>query len=190
MLRQLALLPLALLATAGTAHAADDDKIAGGATVLFGPGYWAEDGPARLRLSVRGEAAVATTDAVGFSVLLPIDLASSGSDGFGWETNRMLVDIAPSARLRVAPASPVRAYADLGVGPWFQVTQTDTVFGDTQSQRSGVMTTAALGLEFGPTEPESIAVVLEPIRARTYFIDEDDKLRADYGGMLGIGVRF
>ena len=41
------------------------------------------------------------------------------------------------------------------------------------------MTTAALGLEFGKTEPNSLAVVLEPIRARTYFVNEDDKVRAE-----------
>ena len=188
MSRVLPLLALSLLAASPAL--AEDDEVGGGATILVGPGYWAEDGPARLRVSVRGEAEIATEDAVGFAVVLPVDIASSGSDGFGWEVNRMLVEVVPSARLRVAPASPVRAYVDAGVGPWFQLTQTETIFGDAESQRSGFMTTAALGLEFGKTEPNSLAVVLEPIRARTYFVNEDDKVRADYCGMVGLGYRF
>lgn len=191
-LKNLFFFSLVLAASAFTmpAQAADDDQVSGGASLLVGPGYWSEDSPNRLRLSIRGEAELATSDAIGFGVVLPVDVASSGSDGFGWETNRTLLEVAPTARLRIAPASPVRAYVDAGAGPWFLFTETDTVFGTAESQRSGFVTTGALGIEIGPTEAESVAVIIEPIRARSYFVDDDDRARAEYSGMVGIGYRF
>lgn len=193
MLRPAALSILTLVAPLflpSTAFADDDGKVAGGATLLVGPGYWAEDAPARLRLSIRGEAALATSDKVGLGLVIPLDIASSGQDGFGWSTDRTLLEFVPAARLRVAPESVVRGYADAGVGPWLSLRETNTVFGSAESQRTGLMTSTALGLEIGEVEAESITFVVEPIRLRTYFTNDEDRLRADYGGMIGVGVRF
>lgn len=191
MLRPTVLFPLLAALTVPSAALADDEEIAGGGvTVLFGPGYWAEDGPARLRISARGQVNLVADDVVGLAFVMPVDVASSGNDGFGWSSQRTLVEVVPSARLIVGTSSPVRGYADLGAGPWFQTTRVDTVFGDVEGQRSGAMTSAALGLQAGSTEPGGVTFVVEPVRARTYFVDGDDKVRAEYGGMLGIGVTF
>jgi len=184
--------PVALFAvTAIASHAAfagEAEVPSGGLSVLVGPSYYTEDGPERLRISARGEIGLAANDTVGLNLVIPVNLASSASDGFGWSASRTLVEVVPSARLLVGPASVVRGYGDLGVGPWLQTSRVDTVFGGVQAQRSGVLTTAALGLEVGKPEAENIKFIVEPLRVRTYFVEGDDKLRAELGGMLGVGI--
>ena len=188
MSRTLMLSLLALMLPA-SALAADDYMASGGGSVLVGPDYWSGDNSEQLRISLRGEAPLVTGSVLGASIVAPLDLASSASDGFGWEQNRMLLEFTPTFRARLVPSSVVRPYADVGLGPWFQLSRTDTVFGDTSSNRQGLSTTAALGVEIGPTKAPSPAFVLEPLRMRNYFVG-DNEIRTGVGGMIGVALRY
>ncbi|MFT4978123.1 MAG: hypothetical protein ACI8S6_004031, partial [Myxococcota bacterium] len=118
----------------------------------------------------------------------PLGIASSSDSGFGWSSQNTAIELAPSARLRLLNDSPVRLYADAGVGAIWRFSETDTWFGDGSSRRTSMMTRTALGAEIGGAAPGTVALVIEPISFQRYGLDEDGVSRLS--SMVGISGRF
>ena len=150
--RALSVLPLALAFAATPALANPHNAF----SALVGASTALDDDPASLRLSLRGDMGIAHDDPAGVSFLVPVTIASSGNDGFGFSGDRVVVEVPVGVRGTLLPHNVIRPYGDLGVGVAFGASQ-DLV----------PMTRAALGLELGPNE--SLSFVLEPVEVRTYY---------------------
>ncbi|MEQ1568724.1 MAG: hypothetical protein ABMA64_24005 [Myxococcota bacterium] len=172
---------------AASAFAAPEN--AGNASVVLGFGAVPGTGdPSSLRLGLRFEVPVASDDLFGFGVVFPIEAGTSGTDGFGFDTRSTALELAPSIRGRLLPAGQVRLYADLGFGVVYRFSSIDTWFGSATDNRTAFMLRSALGVEIGGTQPDSVALVLEPIGYRHYGVDENG---ADvYAAMAGVQFPF
>lgn len=154
----------------------------GSVGVLVGTGAAFDGDPASLRLSVRGEVGPTEGEVVGLSFALPATIATRGSDGFGFSTRSMLVELPPSLRVRLLPQEVISLYGDVGAGLAIGSSEVETFFGDASTSSTSFMTRAAVGLELG--DPDGLAFVLEPASLSTYHAD--DRAQATYGLMLGL----
>lgn len=180
-----------LVVLAASPSLADDRLAMGGGSVMVGPDYMADGSLDKLRLSMRGEGALLEGDVVGLALVLPVDLSTSGPNGYGVRSSHTLVEIAPSFRARLLPGAIVRPYADIGVGPWLQAVRRDVVFDEDTNRRSGWVATAGLGLELGSTRAGSAALIVEPLRLRTYTATgSNQQIRSGISGMVGVGLRY
>jgi len=178
----------AMLAFAmGSAMAQDGEITTGNAEFLIGAGALPGSGdPETFVFGIRGEVPVATGDVLGLGIVFPVELASSGDDGFGWDSQNTALEFAPSVRGRIAPDGIVRAYGDLGFGVVHRFSRIDTWFGDASDHQTTLMTRSALGLEIGGREPGDVALILEPIGYRHYGLDGSGADR--FVAMAGIQV--
>jgi hypothetical protein len=171
----------------GTASAEDGEIATGNASFLIGAGALPGSGdPETFVFGLRGEIPAATGEVLGVGIVFPLEIASSGDSGFGWQSQNTALEFAPSVRGRIAPHSVVRAYGDLGFGLVHRFAQIDTWFGDAEQNQTVLMARSALGLEIGGREPGSVALILEPIGYRHYGLDGDG---ADRFVMMA-GVQF
>jgi hypothetical protein len=180
-----ALLPLALgLLLPAAAHAGARD---GGASLLLGVGSPFDEDPQTARLSIRGSSPLTDGDLLAVGGVLPVTFTSSGSQAFGISTDRLVIEVPASLRLQVLNELPFRPYLDLGIGPVFGVTETDTWFSESTSSRVGWMTNSTLGASIGDEEG-TVAVRVEPAVVSTYHFGDDRQVR--WAGMVGIGATF
>lgn len=141
-------------------------------SLLLGVGALPDSGdPVTTRFGARLGIPVAANEVVGFDAVFPLEVATSGDSGFGFQSRNTALELAPTARLRFAPESPVRAYLDAGVGFAHRFSRTDTWFGDVERNRTTPMFRSGVGFEFGGTEPGALALVVEPIGWRHYGLD-------------------
>lgn len=159
-------------------------------SVLIGVGYRTaeRDDPQTMRLSLRSELPVTSPAAASLGIVLPLSLATSGESGFGWSTQTTAVELAPSLRLRLFSDTPVRPYADLGLGAIWRFSETDTWFGDGSSRQFGPMTRSALGLELGGYDPGTVAFVVEPFSFQRYGFSDQGASR--FSSMIGVSGNF
>jgi hypothetical protein len=178
---------LLAVALSNGALAQTAEMSSGNAEFLIGAGALPGSGdPETFVLGFRGEVPVATGDVLGVGVVIPLELASSGDDGIGWQAQNTAFEVAPSIRGRIAPDGVVRVYGDLGFGLVHRFSETDTWFGTVNNNRTTLMARSALGLEIGGREPGDVALVLEPIGYRHYGLDGDGADR--FVMMAGIQV--
>lgn len=171
----------------GSAMAQDGTVTTGNASFLIGAGALPGSGdPETFVFGVRGEIPVATGEVLGLGVVIPLELASSGDEGFGWQGQNTAFELAPSMRGRIAPGAIVRVYGDLGFGVVHRFSRIDTWFGDAVDNQTTFMTRSALGLEIGGREPGAVSLILEPIGYRHYGLDGDGADR--FVAMAGIQV--
>ncbi len=185
-MRTLLLTTAALIAAVPTAASAAPRA---NGSVLLGVGAPpGADDPATLRLAIRAEIPVVEGEVGGLGVVMPIELATSGDDGFGFSTRSSALELAPSLRGRLFPQSVVRPYLDAGFGLVHRFSQTETWFGNASRSRSTAMFRSGLGVEIGGTEPGTVAFVLEPIGFRHYGLDGDGADRVTF--LAGIQAGF
>lgn len=172
------------------ALSAPDAQAMDNGSVLIGVGYGTpeRDDPETMRLSLRSELPVTSPAPISLGVVLPLSLATSGDSGFGWSTQTTAVEFAPSLRLRFFSDTPVRPYADLGMGAIWRFSETDTWFGDGSSRQFGPMTRSALGIELGGYEQGTVALVVEPFSFQRYGFDDSGASR--FSSMIGINGNF
>lgn len=173
----------------GTAALAQDGDLesSGNAEIVIGAGALPGSGdPETFVFGFRGEVPVATGDVLGLGVVIPLEIASSGEDGIGWESDHTALELAPSMRGRIAPDGVLRVYGDLGFGIVHRFSELDTWFGSAENERTTLMARSALGLEIGGRDPGDVSLILEPIGYRHYGLDGDG---ADRFVMMA-GVQF
>lgn len=166
----------------------------GSASVLVGPGYTFGQQPVDGRISLRGEAGLATGDAATLGIVIPLTLAAhTGDDEFQLSLRRSIVELAPSLRARVAPLAVVTPYVDAGFGGalFLRNDEGEDFFddaGDNDDIRSvAAMARAALGVEIGDPDAGMVFIV-EPIGVNDYILSGDDQIRLS--SMLGVGGTF
>lgn len=179
---------LVLISMVGTAMAGGDSVASHqNAEIVLGAGAVPGTGdPSSFRFGIRAELPVVSGDVAGVGVVFPLELGTSGDDGFGFQSRNTALELAPSMRGRLIPDSVVRPYADVGFGLVYRFSEVDTWFGSSVDGRTTFMARSALGLEIGGVEEGNVALILEPIGYRHYGLDGDG---ADvYAAMAGIQV--
>jgi hypothetical protein len=173
-----------LLLTLGQAHAAP--PISKGATVLTGVGATFDGDPATLRLQVQGELPIEASDEVGLGVVLGLEGTTSGDQSFGVSTTNTMFTFLPMLRVRALNATPVRFYADGGVGLAQNLAASEGWFLSSSDVRTGWTTRFDVGLELGAPEG-GVAFVAEPIGIDTLHFG--DHHAVGYTARIGVGLR-
>lgn len=155
-----------------------------GLSILAGTASGLDGNPASLRLSLRGEVGTGRNALLGASLLLPITLTVQGTEGLGLDPAQSLLELPISFRGRILPGSPVRLYADAGIGAAVGTSAIDGWRIGESDTSVVAMTRTALGLEIG--NPDRFMAAIEPMSWSTYFTS--DRIRARYGLMVGLNV--
>lgn len=161
--------------------------ISSGFTLITGVGATFDGDPATVNLEIQGEVPLSAGDVVGFGIVLPLLMTTSGREAFGISTGNTMVTFIPSLRLRTMNASPLRLYADAGIGVAELTGSPDNWMLQTTASRTGWSARIVGGIEVGPADG-GVAVVFEPIVINTLQFKE--RKSAGYAGRIGIGFRY
>lgn len=178
---------LALLGAITFTAAIAAPPVSSGVTFTTGIGATFDGDPATFRLQLQGETPLQMGETVGLGLVLPLELTTSGTDGFGFDTTNTMLTFVPSLRVRAFNTSSVRIYGDAGVGVAYVTATTDAWIWERTTRRTGLATRVVLGAEIGAPEG-GVTFVIEPLGIDTLHFGNGPI--AGWVGRLGIGYRF